>query len=389
MTSADRADPNGRRLMLIDIETEGAEAGGSDRFAADAMVGYSTRGPLPGFRIPSVTLISRLATVLAAFSAVVAMVLVVVGVSTRAAVGPLIDPSGTVKLQFASDDGDSQLRYKLAGISGRQDTAETKLQDGAAAIMGHWFDPAPKPSQTTRHVPQRPSLLNVNGLVPVHGEGWYRVNINAVVRSGVETDSPQLTVAPAGLFVHISEKRGRRVKVDRAASSLMSSKPVVGWMSMTTGDGKVDIIRPSRQALLTIPGEHASLTENMDFLAKKREMEKQAVTVAKVTASQKRMDDALHQINAGGLAHDISQVSRNPEKFEDKAVETAGKAGEHVEQRVEEGAQKLLGALDHIVPGVEAEGKKFEGEAVGEVKLPEVPPQAIHSLVDALGSAFR
>mmetsp|Transcript_75344 Transcript_75344/g.164371 ORF Transcript_75344/g.164371 Transcript_75344/m.164371 type:complete len:409 (+) Transcript_75344:57-1283(+) len=293
----------------------------------------------------------------------------------------------------SNTESESAFKARLAALSDDTDTAaETRLEAGAAAIMGHWFDGKPKePTLPSWRPTLRGSTVSPtpDSETHVHGADWYRVNINAVVRSGFDLDSPQVSVAPAGLFVHVAEVRGNRARVDQAAISLSSVRPVRGWMSIKTGDSGIIILRPSRQANLDWPAPDAPLSEQMRFEQQQKDLEKSAVQVAKLTATSKQLDDARHRMNAQKVAHTLGSIQRKPHEFEDQVVSKVGQAGAAAEKEGMNRANKVLESVEDILPGSKSGVQDLEGGLVHEVKIPRVSPTVVHRYVDMLGEQLH
>jgi len=109
--------------------------------------------------------------------------------------------------------------------------------------------------------------------------GWYQVYLNTVVRADRGLDSKQLQLLPVGQRVYVTEKSGRRVRIEQ---------PVQGWTSMTTAEG-VRILRPDAgNEPLADPNATARIHE----------------TVAKFTEMEQKLMEALKGINAWSLKHE-------------------------------------------------------------------------------------
>lgn len=305
---------------------------------------------------------------------------------------------------------EESFRSRLDSIAHAEADPESRLEDGAAAFAAHLFDhhsdsstqspPASNPSELNDLAGNRGRLPAFRIPTPtgraskhfgsVRGKDWYRVNINTIVRSGYELNSTQVAVAKVGLFVHVIETRGRRARVDLAASSLTDARPVSGWVSTATADGRIVILRPSRQAAFLARNHsdaNASLTDrlfqNAHDLRVRRRFEQEAVGMAKVTAMQKNLDDSLHRVNVGGLAKDLTHFGRHREEYAMKGVKETEKAGEHVVQSFEKGATKLVNAIDGKVDHVLG-----EGHSVREMKIPTPSKELAQSVLNALKKGF-
>lgn len=284
-------------------------------------------------------------------------------------------PAGVIELSDARS---------LPKRRGHDDDAEAQIEQGAAAFAARLFDPSggeddddhPVTDEAKKAKPLKHDLAEdqkkLLDSLAVTGDGWYRVNINSVVRSGHEMNSSKVSVAPAGIFVHVAERKGRRVRVDKAASTLERSKVVQGWMSSETADGRLQILRPSKQAAL-LDGTHNITPGKLAMI--RAQYDKDAVRIAQVTAYQKQLTDNLHKVNVTQVAHGLVQFGKNREKFEEQGIKTAQKAGEHVGESLERGANSILNALDgwtgHL-DGDDKEGKKESSgkAAVGEISIP-------------------
>lgn len=290
-------------------------------------------------------------------------------------------------------NSDAQLQSTLNSITGRKGDSESKLEDGAAAFASHFFD-SPSPSKpqlgkgkdraSGRASSGKASSGNNSGVVPpgaVHGKNWFRVNIKSLVRSGYELNSTQVAIAPPGLFVHVAEGKGRRVRIDMAATTLTNARNVSGWMSMRTADDRVEILRPSRQAELPWPTEGSP-----DAAVVRQRYEEAAVRVAKVTASQKKLDDSLHRINPNGLAKNIVDAQKHPEQLKKQGAKGLKQAGQHIERSVEKGASEFLGSLDTIAGKIAGDPKAGHGGS-HEVKL-KLPPELGRAVAGALKKEF-
>lgn len=276
---------------------------------------------------------------------------------------------------------------KVHEIAPASDNAEAKLEAGAAAMAARWFDTSGDSSSAKglASFPPRSGRSHVGGQsshkssvqtedLGVDGEshGWYRVYINTIVREGEALNSSQVTVAPAGIFVHAEEVRGRRVRVDEAATSLEHPVRVAGWVSMQTADGQIQILRPARSSMIRGAARNSSMASrifhNAHALAERKRLEETAVRVAQMTAYQKMIDDNLHKVNPKGLAHDLTSFGRNREKYEEQGVNTAQKAGEHVGKTLERAAGTVFKGLDTAASKVA--GQSHVGEkAIKELKL--------------------
>lgn len=296
-----------------------------------------------------------------------------------------------------SDQAAVPLRSKLSSISGQGGDPEARLEDGAAAIAGHLFDP-----DTPGSTPSAGSTVDAQGSASfpslpgayrptaeqsgVKGTEWYRVNIDTIVREGYEMDSKKVSIAHAGLFVHVAERKGRRVRVDRAAATLSYSRPVSGWMSMTSAAGHIQILRPSKQATLLQPDRNSSLAsimfQNAHALQERQKLEKEAVNVAKVTAMQKNLDDSLHKVNPKRMAHGLVNFGRHRDEFAKKGVQETQKAGQHIVKSLQTGADKLIGAITG--KGGSAPG----GQHVGDVALPLPTKQVGQAILGELKKEF-
>mmetsp|Transcript_130350 Transcript_130350/g.325166 ORF Transcript_130350/g.325166 Transcript_130350/m.325166 type:complete len:375 (-) Transcript_130350:260-1384(-) len=371
----DASEASGAILLEVDEEVFQLEAGVGE---APAQAIWKRHGA------SRLRIAAWLAALLAVVLAVVVLALMVV--QRADGTNPVV-PLHTIQLS-----SDAELQATLNSIAGRKGNSTSKIEDGAAAFASHFFDsPSPSPSPPKAHLgsekdqaADKASSGDSSDDMPpgaVHGKNWFRVNLKSLVRSGYELDSPQVAVAPPGLFVHVAEGKGRRVRIDKAATTLKNARPVSGWMSMRTADGHVEILRPSRQAELPWLRESSP-----DEMVVRQRYEEEALRVAKVTASQKRLADSLHGVNPNGVAKTIIGAQRHPEQLKKKGVKGLQQTGEHIEQTVEKGANELLGSLDAFA-GKIAGDPKAGHEGTRKVKL-ELPPQVSHAVVSALKKEF-
>jgi len=315
-----------------------------------------------------------------------ALVVVAVMMTTGRSASDVPASVGSSTIQLNSD---VVLRSKLANISNGRDAAESKLEAGAAAFAGSFFDPttpSPEISEALAAAAGELPIEGGGGSAPegaVHGKGWYRVNIKTIVRSGKALDSPQVTIVSAGLFVHVDKEEGRRVHVDRAATSLENSQLVNGWMSMRSSDDRIQILRPSRQAELPWP----TSANTLEVQARREHLEEEAQKVAKITASQKKLNDQLSSVNVKGLAHDLVHFSRHQKEYEAKGAREVQKAGDHMAKTVANGANQLLGSLDGLADGVTGHETDHAGARVSDMDL-KLPPGLGQALIGALKKGF-
>jgi hypothetical protein len=154
-------------------------------------------------------------------------------------------------------------------------------------------------------------------------------------------------------------------------------------MSLRTADGHVEILRPSRQAELPWPGSD-DLSES---IARRQQYEQQAIRVAKVTASQKRLADTMDKFKAKGLAKRIVGAQKDPEQLKRNGVKGLEHAGQHIGKSVEKGASQFLGTVDKFAG--ELAGDPNAGKAGHTSKLQvKLPPSLGRVVVGALKKEF-
>jgi len=247
--------------------------------------------------------------------------------------------------------------------------AEHKLEMGAAAFTAHWFGE----DDTTMTTP-RPAV----GASGDPTQGWYRVYIKTIVRRDIALDSPQVAVVPAGVFVHAAERRGRRIRVDRAGTNLAAPRRVAGWLSTETADGTITILRPIDPEELPTGGPDGRddggslaklLARRKKEMLRKQKYDEQAQKVAKMTVYQRAITQDLQKVNPNKTAHSIAYFSQHREEVEEKGVKVAERAGEHALDSLEKGANVVLGKVDSVVSDLTGDDHKNDGAPVKPISI--------------------
>lgn len=252
------------------------------------------------------------------------------------------------------------METKLQKIAEEHGSAEDRLESGAAALASSWFGGDTTTTTALRGnstaAAEADDVAASKGksaaAVGKHLKRWYRVYITTIVRQGEALDSPQVSVVPAGVFVRVVEWRGRRVRVDQAATDLTHPQQAIGWLSLVSSDD-VQILRAVDEDELPKEYKGGSFTDRLEQQTQDMETreraEDKAIRIAKMTAYQRAINNKLQAIDPKKAAKSLIHLSTHSDEVEDKAIHEAGKAGEHVVDTLAKGADAILGKLDTMV----------------------------------------
>lgn len=161
--------------------------------------------------------------------------------------------------------------------------------------------------------------------------GWYRVYLDAAVRTAEGLDSSKLQNVATGSLVYVAEAHDRRARI---------LKPVQGWMSFRTKDG-VEILR--RDETYAGNPEETDLAE-VSRSREIRESNKHAQEKAmELTATHKNLMEALKNLHVENMGSHVSRVVKAApqagERLAKQAVnELKHNLNEHP-QKTQEGAR--------------------------------------------------
>lgn len=135
---------------------------------------------------------------------------------------------------------------------------------GSCGLLGLWFHDRPTRLLASRDVEQKWELMDQTG--------WHRAVLNTIIREGEGLDSKLLRTLRMGAFVHVLERRGRRVRIDF---------PAKGWTSSRSASGQPILMwdepEAQHQNVWSLPrGQRAAVFDCREVLRRNQKKEKQA-----------------------------------------------------------------------------------------------------------------